>query len=200
MKKFSVNCDFGGQMSPFAVYIGVPEGSHHPVHFQADWLSKNRGGTIPHEFMESISQLQNIADKNKVSLEELCVYALGAAQQELEENSSQTEDSNLGEYSDDGLDELFDFDDSVSEPRDDGVKVSDEELEEINEKIDFDDDYLEKIMQDVDNADDIDNYESKIPSLIFPEEEQEKLKFDINKIENSDYPDANEDDDTQKKQ
>jgi hypothetical protein len=39
MKKFTINCDFGGQMSPFAIYIGKPEGAHHPLHFQADWLS-----------------------------------------------------------------------------------------------------------------------------------------------------------------
>jgi hypothetical protein len=88
MKKFSVNCDFGGQSSPFAVYIGVPEGSHHPLHFQADWLSKNRGGTIPQEFMDAISKLKTIAEKNNVSLEELCVYALGAAQQEQEDGSN----------------------------------------------------------------------------------------------------------------
>jgi len=82
MKKFTINCDFGGQMSPFAIYIGKPEGAHHPLHFQADWLSKARGGMIPGEVMEAVTQLQELAEKNGVSLEELCVYALGTEEQQ----------------------------------------------------------------------------------------------------------------------
>ena len=34
--------------------------------------------------MDSISKLKELADKNHVSFEDLCVYALGAAQQEQE--------------------------------------------------------------------------------------------------------------------
>jgi hypothetical protein len=85
MKKFTINCDFGGQMAPFAIYIGNPESGHHPLHFQADWLSKERGGTIPAEVMDAIGKLKDLADKNGVSLEELCVYSLGSAQQEANE-------------------------------------------------------------------------------------------------------------------
>ena len=81
MKKFSINCDFGGQMAPFTIYIGLPKDDHHPLHFQADWLSKQRGGTIPTEVMEAITKLQDLANKNNVLLEELCVYALGSAQE-----------------------------------------------------------------------------------------------------------------------
>jgi hypothetical protein len=80
MKKFIVNCSFNGQMSPFPIYIGEPEPSHHPLHFQADWLSKERGGTIPAEVMDAVSQLQELAKKNNVPLDELAVYALGNAQ------------------------------------------------------------------------------------------------------------------------
>ena len=76
MKKFTVPCDFGGVKSPFTIYIGDPEPLHHPLHFQAEWLSKNRGGTIPGEVMESISKLYELSKKNNVSFEELCVYAL----------------------------------------------------------------------------------------------------------------------------
>ena len=82
MKKFSIDCDFGGQMSPFTIYIGLPKDDHHPLYFQADWLSKQRGGTIPSEVMEAITKLQDLANKNNVLLEELCVYALGSAQEE----------------------------------------------------------------------------------------------------------------------
>lgn len=82
MKKFTVPCNFNGVQAPFTIYIGSPEDNHHPLHFQADWLSKERGGTIPQEVMDSIQKLKGLADKNHVSFEDLCVYALGAAQQE----------------------------------------------------------------------------------------------------------------------
>jgi hypothetical protein len=79
MREFTINCQFGDQTSPFTIYLGQPEDTHHPLHFQADWLSKNRGGNIPPEVMDAIAQLKALADKNKVSFEDLCVYALGAA-------------------------------------------------------------------------------------------------------------------------
>ena len=82
MKKFTINCDFGGQLSPFTIFIGKPEHSHHPLHFQADWLSKQRGGMIPADVMDAVSQLQELAEKNGVSLEELCVYALGTKEEQ----------------------------------------------------------------------------------------------------------------------
>ena len=96
MKKFTVPCDFNGVKSPFTIYVGAPRDDHHPIQFQSDWLSKERGGTVPQEVMDSLSQLKDIANKNGVSFEDLCVYALGAAQQEEE---SKTEDQ--GDDSDD---------------------------------------------------------------------------------------------------
>ena len=103
-KKFTINCDFGGQMSPFAIFIGKPEKGHHPLHFQADWLSKARGGMIPGEVMEAVTQLQELAEKNGVSLEDLCVYALGTEKQQSElegvqEESSVQEEDNIQEES-----------------------------------------------------------------------------------------------------
>ena len=92
MKKFTVPCDFGGQKSPFTIYIGDPESKHHPLHFQSNWLSKERGGTIPGEVMDSIAKLKEIADQNNVSFEDLCVYALGAAQQEKESSGEDDEE------------------------------------------------------------------------------------------------------------
>ncbi len=83
-KKFTINCDFGGQMSPFAIFVGKPEKGHHALHFQADWLSKARGGMIPGEVMEAVTQLQELAEKNGVALEDLCVYALGTDKQQAE--------------------------------------------------------------------------------------------------------------------
>ena len=95
MKKFTVNCDFGGQLSPFTIFIGKPEHAHHPLHFQADWLSKQRGGMIPGDVMEAVTQLQQLAEKNGVSLEELCVYALGTPEEQaaLEGETTTTTES-----------------------------------------------------------------------------------------------------------
>ncbi|RTK92764.1 MAG: DUF2610 domain-containing protein, partial [Rickettsiales bacterium] len=87
----------GGQMSPFTIYIGKPEKGHHPLHFQADWVTKVRSGAIPPEVMDSITQLQQLAEKNNVSLEDLCVYALGTEEEQrlLEEESSEEGDTEL---------------------------------------------------------------------------------------------------------
>jgi len=43
------------------------------------WLAEQRSGTIPLEVMESFEKLQKIAAENNVSFEDLCVYALGSA-------------------------------------------------------------------------------------------------------------------------
>ena len=92
IKKFTVPCDFGGQKSPFTIYIGDPEPNHHPLHHQSTWLSKERGGNIPAEVMDSIQKLQKLAEENGVSFEDLCVYALGAAQEESD-NEIDNEDN-----------------------------------------------------------------------------------------------------------
>ena len=93
MKKFTINCDFSGNISPFTIYIGDPEPEHHALHFQAEWLSKTRGGTIPGEVMEALSTIKDLADKNDVSFEELCVYALGAAEEDEDEETTEYTDS-----------------------------------------------------------------------------------------------------------
>lgn len=79
MKRFTVPCKFGGQNYPFHIYVGDPSPEHHPLYFQALWLSTVRGGSIPEEVLDSFARLQKIALENKVSFEELCVYALGTA-------------------------------------------------------------------------------------------------------------------------
>ena len=80
MKKFTINCNFeGGQVGPFEIFIGSPEASHHPLHFQNEWLGKERGGSIPGEVMNAIAQLQTLANKNNVPLEDLCAYTIGSA-------------------------------------------------------------------------------------------------------------------------
>lgn len=82
MKRFTVPCDFNGVKHPFHVYIGEPNPKKHPLQFQSWWLSSERGGTIPQDVMDSFEKLFKISQENNVSFEDLCVYALGAAQQE----------------------------------------------------------------------------------------------------------------------
>ena len=125
MKKFSVPCNFNGQVAPFTIYIGSPKDGNHPLHFQSDWLSKERGGTIPQEVMDSIQKLKDLADKNNVSFEDLCVYALGAAQQEEEQNSGATS-GDEGE-GDEGGEMTQEYDDELNageSSEDGGVKVA----------------------------------------------------------------------------
>jgi hypothetical protein len=92
MKKFTIPCSFGGQTAPFTVYVGNPEYTHHPLHFQADWLSKERGGSIPQEVMDSLNKLKQLAEKNNVSFEDLCVYALGSATENEPDKEEYDED------------------------------------------------------------------------------------------------------------
>jgi hypothetical protein len=82
MKKLTINCNFGGVSSPFSFYIGNPENTHHPVQFQAEWLSKVRGGSVPGDVMESLQKLYDLSRKNNLSFEELCEYALASADEE----------------------------------------------------------------------------------------------------------------------
>lgn len=84
MKRFTIPCDFGGQKHPFHVYVGEPHPKKHPLLNQSNWLSSERGGTIPQDVMDSFEKLFKISQENNVSFEDLCVYALGnaAAQKE----------------------------------------------------------------------------------------------------------------------
>lgn len=90
MKKFTIPCDFGGQKHPFAVYVGKPDDDVHPLYFQQQWLSEQRGGSIPSEVMDSFQKLHNIAKENKVDFEELCMYALGQAAEEKKDQETAT--------------------------------------------------------------------------------------------------------------
>ncbi|MGX6960227.1 MAG: DUF2610 domain-containing protein [Rickettsia endosymbiont of Pentastiridius leporinus] len=99
MKKFDIDVNFGGQTSKFTIYVGTPQDGHHPLQHQAKWLADARGGTIPDSVMEALKQLAELAKKNGVPLEDLCVYALGSAQetqatpQEEEEKDENNEDN-----------------------------------------------------------------------------------------------------------
>ncbi|MBL6665100.1 MAG: DUF2610 domain-containing protein [Rickettsiales bacterium] len=90
VKKFTANCNFGGQVAPVTLYVGNPSKGNHPLAFQSKWLSSERGGTIPSNIMESFAKLSDIADKNKVPFEDLCAYVID----EIQANKSLETDAN----------------------------------------------------------------------------------------------------------
>lgn len=80
MKRFTVPCDFNEDKAPFHVYIAdYVDSEAHPLYYQSEWLRSERGGIVPPEVMDSFDRLKVIAFENKVSFEDLCVYALGTA-------------------------------------------------------------------------------------------------------------------------
>lgn len=76
VKKFTANCDFGGQTHPVTLYIGRPSPESHPLHFQSTWLSSNRGGSVPSSIMDSFQKIADIAIKRRVPFEDLCSYVI----------------------------------------------------------------------------------------------------------------------------
>jgi hypothetical protein len=76
VKKFTANCDFGGQKAPVTFYIGNPATGSHPLGFQNKWLSTTKGGFVPPDIMESFSKLAEISVKNRVPFEDLCAYVI----------------------------------------------------------------------------------------------------------------------------
>ena len=92
IKILKIPCTFGGTKAPVAFYLGSPNKESHPIHFQAEWLSKERGGTVPEEIMNSLEELQKLSIKNGVPFIDLCSYALEAIQADNNAiNSSNTE-------------------------------------------------------------------------------------------------------------
>ena len=81
VKQFTIPCQFGQETSQVTLYIGHPEGTHHPVHFQSEWLSSTKGGTIPQDLMDTLQKLHDLANENGADFEELCYYALISATQ-----------------------------------------------------------------------------------------------------------------------
>ncbi len=86
--KLNVICNFGGQNAPFTIYVGEPNPKNHPIHFQAEWLSKERGGTVPADVMESLTSLKNLSETNGVPLPELVEYAFKEAGSVEQNNNS----------------------------------------------------------------------------------------------------------------
>jgi len=79
VKTFSIPCNFGGQIRYVIFSIGQPSPDHHPIHFQAAYVSGEKGGTIPQDIMDSLAKLYELACKYGVLFEDLCYYAINVA-------------------------------------------------------------------------------------------------------------------------
>jgi hypothetical protein len=108
-KQFTVPCNFGQDIFPVTFHIGSPENTHHPIGFQSDWLSKEKGGTVPQDLMNMLQKLHELALKNNADFEELCYYALISATKTSTSNSLQKlSDSDIAKYADEFFDNAND--------------------------------------------------------------------------------------------
>lgn len=80
VKKFTANCDFGGQVAPVDFYVGNPAIGSHPLAFQSKWLSSTKRGLIPNEIIDSFSKLVDISEKNRIPFEDICEYVVDELQ------------------------------------------------------------------------------------------------------------------------
>ncbi len=95
VKKFTANCNFGGQFSPVTLYVGNPSDGSHPLAFQSRWLSEKRGGEVPSVIMESFSKLADISVGSRVPFEDLCSYVIDEvnSQKSLVSDSSKAQEN-----------------------------------------------------------------------------------------------------------
>tara|TARA_B110000305_G_C19266360_1_gene552130 strand:+ start:111 stop:374 length:264 start_codon:yes stop_codon:yes gene_type:complete len=76
VKKITVDCDFNGIIQKVPFYVGSSSSKSHPLGFQAKWLFANSGGKVSDEFMNSIAEIKEVADKHKVAFEDLLCHLM----------------------------------------------------------------------------------------------------------------------------
>lgn len=81
----------GSKTDGFPIYIGEAIEGVHPLEQQAAWVRRERGLTIPAEVMESFLKLRDIAFENDADFEELCVYAMSEAANDVAEGEGEEE-------------------------------------------------------------------------------------------------------------
>lgn len=89
VKKFTANCSFNSGQHEVTFYIGEPSVDSHPLNFQSKWLADTKGGAVPANIMNSFSKLKAIAEKSRVSFEDLCAYVI----EELKSSNSILDDA-----------------------------------------------------------------------------------------------------------
>lgn len=75
MKSFDVPCEVGGQRGTFRIHIGRPTPGLPPLHFQAAWLWESYRGTIDPAVLQTLAELQALAEREGIPFEALCSEA-----------------------------------------------------------------------------------------------------------------------------
>lgn len=92
VKKFTYPCLFGSEKHPVTFYVGNAAEGAHPIGFQAQWLSKERGCTVPEELMDALKKLKDLSDEQKVPFEDLCDYVIAELQGSVGEKKEEIMD------------------------------------------------------------------------------------------------------------
>lgn len=90
MKKFTVPITAGELKEVFDVYVS-DRAIGHPwpgIQDQAKWIKDARGFDVAPVIIESFDKLQSLAWKNKVSFQDLCIYAVGSTKDSLPNSTS----------------------------------------------------------------------------------------------------------------
>ena len=93
IKSFNISCDYNGTKQNTPFYIGYPEPTHHPIHFQTAYISKQRGGTVPGNVLDALSKLLTLAIDNNLEFAELAEYAI---KQSEEKKKNENVEPNAG--------------------------------------------------------------------------------------------------------
>ncbi len=83
-KVFTLPVEFDGAKRPWSLFVTE---SWHFVEDQFDFVEKVQGGKVPKEIVDSFRRIYMAAKENKVSFQELCVYALGTTTKEVDAES-----------------------------------------------------------------------------------------------------------------
>ncbi len=82
MKRFTIPTDFNGEKSPFNIYLLSGRRGYLELQDQFRWVYEYRNGVVPEDVQDSFRRLHNLAKKNNVDYQALCVYALAEAEKE----------------------------------------------------------------------------------------------------------------------
>ena len=72
-KKFDLNCIVNQQELPISFYVGDPQETSHPIGHQMKYLGQ-KGVTVPEDIVKSLTDLNEIAKRNRVPFEHLLQY------------------------------------------------------------------------------------------------------------------------------
>jgi RNA polymerase-interacting CarD/CdnL/TRCF family regulator len=73
VKKFDLNCIVNQQELPISFYVGDPQETSHPIGHQMKYLGQ-RGVSVPEDVVKSLTDLNEIAKRNRVPFEHLLQY------------------------------------------------------------------------------------------------------------------------------